>query len=222
MLLGARQFFERRGSPTPPLPYDAEVEYLESTGTQYIDTGVIIDDDRYLIDCEFAATVRNQSAWARFFGSYVSEAARSTRLINYDATDWRVYAGFRRASSAQSPVGIGYPQLQSRLRYAMSAGRLLVTQNGDLLVEAVLQSPSGYPEDTSTIKIFGAKMRLWRFNILLDSTEVRDFIPVRVGSGSSAVGYLYDRANPTGGPLGNGLYGNAAGTDDFVIGPDKS
>lgn len=25
----ARQFFERRGAPTPPLPYDAEVEYVE-------------------------------------------------------------------------------------------------------------------------------------------------------------------------------------------------
>ncbi len=29
----------RRGAPTPPLPYDAEVEYLESTGTQYINIG---------------------------------------------------------------------------------------------------------------------------------------------------------------------------------------
>lgn len=25
----------------PPKPYDAEVEYLESTGTQYIDTGIV-------------------------------------------------------------------------------------------------------------------------------------------------------------------------------------
>ena len=61
-----------------------------------------------------------------------------------------------------------------------------------------------------------------------DSTLVRDFIPVRVGSGSSAVGYLYDRANPDGGPLGNGLYGNAAdgqggkaGFPANCIGPDR-
>lgn len=45
------------------------------------------------------------------------------------------------------------------------------------------------------------------------------FIPVRVGSGANAVGYLYDKANPTGGPLGNGLYPNS-GTGAFVIGPD--
>lgn len=29
MLLGARQFFERRGATTPPLPYDYEVKYIE-------------------------------------------------------------------------------------------------------------------------------------------------------------------------------------------------
>jgi len=49
---------------------------------------------------------------------------------------------------------------------------------------------------------------------------VRDYIPVRVGSGANAVGYLYDRANPTGGPLGNGLYPNS-GSGAFVVGPDK-
>ncbi len=31
------------GEPVPPLPYDAEVEYLEGTGTQYIDTGLQIN-----------------------------------------------------------------------------------------------------------------------------------------------------------------------------------
>ncbi len=31
---GARQFFEKRGAPTPPLPYDAEVEYIERDFTK--------------------------------------------------------------------------------------------------------------------------------------------------------------------------------------------
>ena len=39
----ARQFFERRAAPPPPLPYDAEVEYLESTGTQWIQLGFGFD-----------------------------------------------------------------------------------------------------------------------------------------------------------------------------------
>lgn len=37
-----------RGAPTPPMPYDAEVEYLESTGTQYIDTGVVGRDGLHI------------------------------------------------------------------------------------------------------------------------------------------------------------------------------
>ena len=35
----ARQFFGRRGAPTPPLPYDAEVAWLGNSGGAYIDTG---------------------------------------------------------------------------------------------------------------------------------------------------------------------------------------
>jgi hypothetical protein len=41
----------------------------------------------------------------------------------------------------------------------------------------------------------------------------RDYIPVRVGSGAGAVGYLFDRVSGQ-------LFGNA-GTGDFTIGPDK-
>ena len=44
MLLGARGVVLAGGDePTPPTPvgpYDAEVEYLETTGTQWVDTGV--------------------------------------------------------------------------------------------------------------------------------------------------------------------------------------
>ena len=35
---------ERPEPPKPSLPYDAEVEWLESTGAEYIDTGVVGSD----------------------------------------------------------------------------------------------------------------------------------------------------------------------------------
>ncbi len=59
------------------------------------------------------------------------------------------------------------------------------------------------------MRIFGAKFD--------NGTSSLDLVPVRVGT----VGYLYDRANPTGGPSGNGLYGSATGTA-LVAGPDKN
>jgi hypothetical protein len=61
MLLGARQFFERRGAPTPPLPYDYAVEYIETDGVaSYIDTGItpiLVDtgSGRSVVELSFAA-----------------------------------------------------------------------------------------------------------------------------------------------------------------------
>ena len=42
--------------PGPPLPYDAEVQYLKGTGTQYIKTG-IAPDSGIQITCRFAAKI---------------------------------------------------------------------------------------------------------------------------------------------------------------------
>lgn len=53
--------------------------------------------------------------------------------------------------------------------------------------------------------------------LISESVIVRDFVPVRVGT----AGFLYDRANPTGGPSGNGLYGSATSTP-LVAGPDRN
>ena len=64
---------------------------------------------------------------------------------------------------------------------------------------------SDFREITAS-KVYSLKM--WQ-----GGTLVRDIAPVRVGSGSSAVGYLYDRVSGE-------LFGNA-GMGAFVLGPDK-
>ena len=64
MLLGARQFFERRGAPTPPLPYDYEVEYIErDCSVPWVDSGGneiagYFDLSRYGIVGETLGTMR--------------------------------------------------------------------------------------------------------------------------------------------------------------------
>lgn len=52
VMRAAKQIFLGRGpsAPTPPLPYDAEVEWIESTGTQWIDTIIVADQD-VLLEC---------------------------------------------------------------------------------------------------------------------------------------------------------------------------
>ena len=45
----------RRNAVIPSLPYDAEIEYLESNGTQYIDTGYKHNGDSRFV-CKFNAS----------------------------------------------------------------------------------------------------------------------------------------------------------------------
>ena len=61
----------RRGTPTPPLPYDAEVEYLESTGSQWIDTG-IQGSASLEISCRFKRTDIDSSTSRLVYGAYVT------------------------------------------------------------------------------------------------------------------------------------------------------
>ena len=76
MILGARQFFERRGAPTPPLPYDYEVEYIERDyGVPWLVDGASatggFDLMRYVDGESFATTTQMaEMAW-----SFVPEAS---------------------------------------------------------------------------------------------------------------------------------------------------
>ena len=74
MLLAARQSILTGGGSPTPLPYDAEIEYLESTGTQYIDTGVLCHKDNgFIATCEF---LRNTSeVYPALIGAQASDSA---------------------------------------------------------------------------------------------------------------------------------------------------
>ena len=146
--------------------YDAEVEYLESTGTQWIDTGVNVSDDNFVLSCDFMSTSSSQTAWSRYFGSYTSEAAASTRIIAYNTSGVRLYVGYRRQSDFQTSLTSDIASV--RRKYVLSYSSLKIyNQDGSLFADVSLHAPSGL-DDTSTVRIGpGAKMRLWiaRFNM---------------------------------------------------------
>ena len=54
------------------LPYDAEVEYLESTGTQWIDTGIVCSIG-IGVKADIAILELNDTTYPQFFGSYESD-----------------------------------------------------------------------------------------------------------------------------------------------------
>ena len=203
------------------MPYDAEVDYIESTGTQWIDTGLqLTSADR--VECRFALT---------------DISGTTERLNGQTGTDLRFAFG-KAGRSANFYAGFGDINYWTTLPLDTDVHDLALDAPNKTVTIDSATWPVGWtafatPTGTANWSLFArttipsgsvtgyAKERIYSAKIYKVGTLVRDFQPVRIGSGASAVGYLYDRANPTGGPLGNGLYPNA-GTGAFVVGPDKT
>lgn len=210
MLLGARQFFERRGAPTPPLPYDAEVEFLESSGTQYIDCDL------------YVASTSSETLWVGDCG-YINTVYGGRQFVAaYDNPNYSHYCEF----NSERKFGLGGAYINAtvsnrsvnrvalRLSPSTSTTTVYLDYGG---AGQVLASTSSYQSTTMGRFVlfrldngYGSTgVRIGANKLYFDGVLVRDFIPVRVGT----VGYMYDRVSGT-------LFGNA-GSGAFYVGPDK-
>jgi hypothetical protein len=191
--------------PTPVLPYDAEVEYLESTGTQYIlNIPVTITNATYEIETKI-------NVLRTFNYNNIFSFGRDVTTLEC----W--YAG-----------GFYYRHNQTRIG-GSNFGGLNVTYtykfvfNGTTLVsykDGVQYSSNNVSncENPNVLRLFtrqdlntnNSNFRLYGFSLIKDNIKVLDLIPVRVGQ----TGYLYDKVSGT-------LFGNA-GSGDFIIGNDKN
>lgn len=188
------------------LPYDAEVEYLESTGTQYIDTGTVADVNCVQsIDAAFMESY--SSSRAALVGAGNGGSAPSNRICaQYGEWTWwngpfwyrsyvSVVAGeFHQCTFGKNGFYIDGDIKDAHLSFSDVTGTSFLFGYNDQQT----QSPAG---------LVSARVRNYRFyastNIL-----VRDLIPVRVGN----VGYMYDRVTRK-------LFGNM-GSGSFILGPD--
>lgn len=186
------------------LPYDAEVEYLQSDGNQYIDTGevVIYASDVVEMALNIAITSGtprqlNGANGSLFFGVNASQkfevGGTAAGTYNSNFHDWylhcktgRKVTGVIDGAVYYGPVNVG----TSTYEYAIFLFALGSRDN------AAAQ--------------FFVKQKLKAAIIKKNGKVVKDFIPVRVG----AVGYLYDRVSGE-------LFGNA-GTGSFTLGADVS
>ena len=193
------------------LPYDAEVEYLESTGTQWIDTGEVwqLGDT---VRIETAQTrVRDQAAFgvsARIYGF-------SNNTDSYSSNNRAFFWGnspYTGGSSTALPANYG----TTRHVIAVNADTCNVdgtvisgsvtTTTSDSLHTIPLFCRVGNAATTTINKPYYGRIYWWKH--YRSGTLVRDMIPVRVGS----VGYMYDRVSGR-------LFGNA-GTGAFTYGND--
>lgn len=205
-------------------PYDVEVEYLESTGTQWIDTGIRpmngigasisfmitgynpnLDPISYLINGIIGAENDRWSGatfWTGFYndGLYVI---------------WSM-VGDGSSSSTAEVIQLGVIHSVG-LNYKNSS---LVQLNGKTFATVSDAEKESCATIQSNIFLFGVSAntgvsdtvlgicRIYEAVITNGSNVIAHYIPVRKGD----VGYMYDKVSGK-------LFGNA-GAGEFVLGPD--
>ena len=196
------------------LPYDAEVEYLQTTGTQYIDTGVkpTQDTDFY---AEFA--VADSTVNTTFF--LVWDSTGNVNDKSYGLSNIPRSNTFQFRRWGRIWISSGVMQANTKYTYRSEANKIYIDDvlkgtgsiatfsiDGNLILFAENDVPHSYRPNkgiTPYPYIICYAFRLYNSGVL-----IRDFIPVRKGT----VGYMYDRVSGQ-------LFGNA-GTGSFILGPD--
>lgn len=191
----------RRRAVGKSLPYDAKIEYLESTGTNFIDTDIILDDANYIIKCEFMLMEVPSTAYAALFTNYSNGKNTYGVAFRTDSRFW-INAGTTSSSTVQ-------PAYMINTLYKLRLESGSVDINGNTYTGGNFASSYS----NSSILLFKQrynnsliKARMMSFRIKHNTDIIVDYIPVRIGS----VGYLYDK-----------ISGQFFGGEGFLLGPDK-
>ena len=217
-LFGDRKMMKR-------LPYDAEVEYLESTGTQWIDTEIIPKSD-YGFEIKFMKLDMKETVPLGTWGGW---------LVKMFGGDFKYTDNVFLGTFGSSNIEILYNKINNIIIEKLHHKRLTVECNGVLDYDNVFTENFActYSAYLFGNNIAGSARHLGPCRIFMaqitDGNDffVRDFIPVKFTNESGETeGAMYDRIgvggmNPDGSPREDGLYRNR-GTGAFIIGPDKT
>lgn len=180
-----------------------ELEYIESTDAQYIDTG-IIGKSGLEARIDYAFT-KIGSTSGILFG-----ALRDNKRIYVAHTNGAI--GYGAAISSKQ-----YPKVDTRydMHAILKVGEQTIVVNGNEVYtgESQSQYDTGLPAYLFAVNNGGvaknnASAKIYVCKIVMDGNLVRDFVPVRRNS-DGAVG-MYDRVSET-------FFGNA-GTGKFIAG----
>ena len=185
-----------------------QLEYIESTGTQYINTGIILKQN-YIVDLK--AYLSAQSATASLFGADDNSSRRF--LVLFDANN--LMSAIFCADSWTKETTFT-PNQFADIRYSLESTQSLTINGVSYGSKNNTVYDATYPmylfagnRNGSTICL--AKMKCYRFTISLSGSEaINDFIPAKRNS-DSAIG-LYD--------IVSGTFFENAGTGEFVAGPE--
>lgn len=187
---------------TPIIPYDAQVEYIETSGTQYIDTNLTLADDKYVIEAKFNISSGSASSYSALFTN--RENSRNTY-------------GFAINGSKTWVNPCNNPNSSIRITYTRGIDYTLSLKRGEITLNGTTYTNTSYVANYSTKSLWifrqrynnsGMSAKLYSLTISHSGNIIMDFIPVRVGT----VGYLFDK-------ISRELFGNN-GSGSFTIGAD--
>jgi hypothetical protein len=189
------------------LPYDAEIEYLESkkVASQVIDTGFVPDQDTVI---EAVVLLPNFSMNVHFiYGAGTSLGSNCMEVYTWNDITMNVN-GHKTLTSTDVPTN-------NFIKLYMSGTRIAIYDIDNNLINESLFSTRPFTCNTNLV-IFGIRNgtligydTIKSLKVRSENIDVFDFIPVRIGQ----VGYLYDKVSKQ-------LFGQGD-TSAYNLGPDK-
>ena len=197
-------------APVPVLPYDAEIEYIQTDGAAYINTSIKPSSNTTFEIDTYIPNHGSTAFWV--FGSRVSGSAGQFAYLNDGGLDRKNYRFGNQSSFASEKLAEGWHHFDN----TATPRTLIIDTNITLTATANTFAQTNYPiyllclnvNGTASAPATGA--RLGDVKIYESGELVFDGFPVR----KDGVGYLYDRVTET-------LFGNA-GAGGFILGNDKN
>lgn len=194
----------RRMMMNKALPYDAEVEYLESAGNCTISTDVIPTGDDIRIQTKVLYKgYTDGSSYIPWFYTYVNEQTNTYRIVRFNTSNDAIllYNGARANGG-----GVNYKiTLNNTYNIDFNRNRYTINTSSGNFNNIKGTENRGY------LYLFNPKFKgaFFFFRFWKDDVLILDLIPVRKGN----IGYMYDKVSGE-------LFGNA-GTEQFILGPDR-
>jgi hypothetical protein len=205
--------------PTPVLPYDAEVEYLQSSGTQriFFDNYTANPNTEYYLTLKFDNKTSNWSSANKNIYSGVTTGGDTgcAFSVNFGGNTsqtttlfWWTNKTYQSGASVKSK-DYGSTILSNKNTIHYTNGNINYGGTNFAVTTKTTTNGQGLTLFGSTDASFSAyNMYVYSFKIIENSIVIHDYIPVRKG----AVGYMYDK-------ISGKLFGNS-GSGSFTLGND--
>lgn len=238
MLIAERDAMMAKSSLLPPGA--RWVEYIESTGEQYIDTGVYgsmsLDFVADFTPTEISSSYGSGSGRGSIFGSRTSWERDAYQLSTYNISQDHLSGHFLCSHN----YGWNNPKAADLYAGMVANEHCIIRKDGLIFTRADGTTTTLINQTFQTqlpILAFAiyngnnvielSKIRFHALQFALADALLRDLIPVRFKNENSVIeGAMYDKLgvggmNPDGTARNDGLYRNR-GTGAFIIGPDKA